>query len=145
MKAKGVIRDSLEWRNSRRFFYWRIRRRLNEEYILRRMVTSIIPPSSAAVVSDMKARQLREHNLRVLATWAGIADFEHNDRAVAEWYEVNRKTISDKVEAMRAENLAAEISSVVRSNKTAGLRGLRDVLRTMPVDEREQVLKFLRE
>ncbi len=30
MKAKGVVRDVLEWKNSRRFFYWRTRRLLEE-------------------------------------------------------------------------------------------------------------------
>ena len=36
MKAKDVIRKPLEWSNARRFFYWRLRRRLNEEYVLKR-------------------------------------------------------------------------------------------------------------
>ena len=31
MQAKGAIRQILEWRNARRFFYWRVRRRLFED------------------------------------------------------------------------------------------------------------------
>ena len=31
MKAKDTIRMPLVWKNARRFFYWRLRRRLNEE------------------------------------------------------------------------------------------------------------------
>jgi len=37
MKAKGVIRGEVEWREARRYFYWRLRRRL-AEFDLRRKV-----------------------------------------------------------------------------------------------------------
>ena len=30
MKAKGVVRDILEWKTSRSYFYWRVKRRLAE-------------------------------------------------------------------------------------------------------------------
>jgi acetyl-CoA carboxylase / biotin carboxylase 1 len=142
MKAKGVIRESLEWRNARRFFYWRLRRRLNEEYILRRMATSILSTASAASGS-VKASELRQRHLHLLCSWSNISDFDTSDRAVAEWYETNRRAISDRVEALKADTLAAEVSALVRSNKTAGMKGLRDVLRTMPVAEREELLKYL--
>ncbi|KAG0148460.1 hypothetical protein CROQUDRAFT_105706 [Cronartium quercuum f. sp. fusiforme G11] len=35
MKAKGAIREALEWTESRRYFYWRLRRRLLEEEALK--------------------------------------------------------------------------------------------------------------
>ncbi|CAG8532450.1 333_t:CDS:2 [Funneliformis mosseae] len=38
MKSKETIRKSLEWKESRRFFYWRVRRRLHEEYIFRDLI-----------------------------------------------------------------------------------------------------------
>eukprot|EP00913_Durusdinium_trenchii_P002625 g2431.t1 len=31
MKAKGVIRDSISWKNSRRYFYWRVKRRVLQD------------------------------------------------------------------------------------------------------------------
>lgn len=37
MEAQGVIRKGLEWRSSRAFFYWRIRRRLAEQALVRRL------------------------------------------------------------------------------------------------------------
>ncbi|KEZ42713.1 Acetyl-CoA carboxylase [Scedosporium apiospermum] len=143
MKAKGVIREALEWSDARRFFYWRLRRRLNEEYILRRMASAIINPSPDH--HDTKNRQIRERNLRLLASWSSIEDFDKSDRRVAEWYEANRRAISDKVDSLKSENLAAQLSALVRDNKGAGLRGLREVLRTMPVEEREQALQFLKQ
>jgi acetyl-CoA carboxylase/biotin carboxylase 1 len=148
MKAKGVIREALEWRGARRYFYWRLRRRLNEEYILRRMAAGAALSSSSAAPAaadhhDAKSKQIRERNLHLLASWSGIEGFDKEDRKVAEWYEGSRRSISEKVDALKAEGLAAQISSIVRDNMGAGMKGLREVLRTMPVEERERALQFL--
>lgn len=142
MKAKGVIRDELEWRNSRRFFYWRLRRRLNEEYILRRMASTLLMNDSADH-HDPKNKQIRERHLGLLSSWSGIDDFDGKDREVAEWYEANRRAISDKVDNLEAETLAAQLTAIARDNKAAAFKGLREVLRTMPVEEKERALQFL--
>lgn len=142
MKAKGVIRDALEWRNARRHFYWRLRRRLNEEYILRRMASSLLMNNSADH-HDAKNKQIRERHLNLLSSWSGVEEFDTNDREVAEWYEANRRAISDKVDNLKSETLTAQLSGIVRENKGAAFKGLREVLRTMPVEERERALQFL--
>ena len=33
MEAKHTIRQAIQWKNARKFFYWRLRRRLNEEIL----------------------------------------------------------------------------------------------------------------
>ncbi|KAF7556812.1 hypothetical protein G7Z17_g1140 [Cylindrodendrum hubeiense] len=143
MKAKGVIRDALEWPNSRRYFYWRLRRRLNEEYILRRMSATILNASTSQ--STAKSTEIREKYLHLLRSWSGIVDWEKDDRAVTEWYESERKMIGEKVDALKSEVLAAEVASVVRGHAKAGWTGVREVLRVMPVEEREQILKYLQQ
>ncbi|PHH70340.1 hypothetical protein CDD82_7201 [Ophiocordyceps australis] len=146
MKAKGTIREVLEWGNARRFFYWRLRRRLNEEYILKRMAATLMAPSSRDQgAGGAKAGEVRARNLHLLESWSRIAGWGGKDREVAEWYETERKAIGEKLEAFKAEQLAAEVAEVVRSNKEAGWKGVREVLRVMPVEEREAMLKFLRE
>jgi acetyl-CoA carboxylase/biotin carboxylase 1 len=147
MKAKGVIRDSLEWRNSRRFFYWRIRRRLNEEYILRRMSSSVTSLNSSTTKSAHTSAQTRAHHLQLLEAWCGIPNFDRSDHDVAVWYEENRKIVHDKVEALRAEAVTAEMRELIRSGTKDGSawKGVRDVLRVMPVEEREKLLAFLKE
>lgn len=152
MKAKGVIREVLEWRNARRFFYWRVRRRLNEEYILRRL-------ASAAAVSGVHnknaaaAAQARARHLSLLESWCGIAHFDKSDREVAIWYEENRKVVHEKVEHLKAEALQAEMRELVRLGSQStedaasnpAWKGIRDVLHTMPVQEREKMLQYLKQ
>ncbi|KFY43598.1 hypothetical protein V494_01898 [Pseudogymnoascus sp. VKM F-4513 (FW-928)] len=135
MKAKGVIRDSLKWRNARRFFYWRVRRRLNEEYILKRM--AIAAPAQAGAVGG------RARSLQLLEAWSGITNFDTSDLEVALWYEENRKQVHDKVEAMKGESTAGEIARLLREGGKGGLRGVKLVLGMLPAGEREEALKFL--
>ena len=37
MKAKGVIRDIVTWKRSRSYFFWRARRRIAEDGLVRRL------------------------------------------------------------------------------------------------------------
>lgn len=153
MKAKGVIREVLEWREARRFFYWRVRRRLNEEYLLRRIknITLGIHSKGAASYSSAPTEAARGRHLAMLQAWSGIPDFANNDREVAEWYEKNRKLVHDKVDALRSEAIAAEMRDLVRASSSneategAAWRGVRDMLRVMPVEERDKILNYLKQ
>lgn len=132
MKAKHVIRDSLKWREARRFFYWRVRRRLNEEYIIKRMA------QASKTTLDSRATYLER-----LAAWTGIPSFATSDREVAVWYEENRKTVHEKVENLKTEGVASDIASLLRSNSKGGLKGVQQVLSMLPAEEREEALKYL--
>lgn len=132
MQAKDTIRHPLIWKNARRFFYWRLRRRLNEESILKKMGSVSIRGPTA-----------RAHNVQTLQAWTGVSDFERDDRAVACWYEENKKEVNTKVESLRSEGIASDVASLMRSNKAGGLAGVKEVLSMLPVEEREEVLKLL--
>ncbi|TVY18618.1 Acetyl-CoA carboxylase [Lachnellula arida] len=132
MKAKGVIRQSLQWREARRFFYWRVRRRVNEEYIMKRMSLSSKNPLAS-----------RARHMNTLAAWTGIPNFLNADREVAMWYEENRKVVHEKVEALKAEGVAFDVAALLRGNSKGGLKGVQQVLSMLPVEEREEALKFL--
>ena len=133
MEAKGVIRHPLQWKNARRFFYWRLRRRLNEESILKKMVAA----------AHRGPAPTRERNLEILQAWTGIATFERDDRAVAMWYEENKKEVHAKMEVLRNEGVAYDVASLLRGSKEGGLKGVKQVLGMLPVEEREGVLKYL--
>lgn len=132
MQAKNTIRKALQWQNARRFFYWRLRRRLNEEYVLKRMIQS-----------TAKDLQSRATSLKTLEAWSGIPKFSEDDMSVAMWYEENRKDVHSKIEALKAESIAYDVAALMRSNKDGGLKGVAQVLSMLPVEEKEEVLKWL--
>ena len=132
MKAKDVIRSPLEWTQARRFFYWRLRRRLNEEYVLKRM--------AAAQSKDLVSRT---NNLRTVEAWSGVPNFDTDDMSVAMWYEENRKAIHEKIDKLKVDAIAFDVAELMRSNKNGGLKGVAQVLSMLPVAEKEEVLKWL--
>ena len=133
MEAKHTIRQAIQWKNARKFFYWRLRRRLNEEKILKAM-----PTSSAHGPSS------RANNIRTLRAWTNITNYDDDDMSVATWCEENRKTIQTKVDALKSEGVAFDIAALLRSDKEGGLKGLKTALSMMPVEEREETLRFLK-
>ena len=133
MQAKDTIRHPLQWKNARRFFYWRLRRRLNEESLIKKM----------AQMSNRDSKA-RASSLRTLRAWTGVEDFEHNDRVVATWYEENRKSVQTKLDGLKSEGVAFDIGALLSSNKEGGLKGLKQFLDTMPIEEREQAFKYLK-
>ncbi|KAK4693321.1 acetyl-CoA carboxylase / biotin carboxylase 1, partial [Lecanoromycetidae sp. Uapishka_2] len=133
MQAKNTIRHPLVWKNARRFFYWRLRRRLNEESVIKKMENT-----------SSKDAKSRANNLRILKAWTGIQDFEHDDRSVATWYEENRKNYNAKLDAMKSEGVAFDVAALLSANKDGGMKGLKQYLETMPIEEREEVLKYLK-
>jgi acetyl-CoA carboxylase/biotin carboxylase 1 len=159
MQAKNTIRQPLRWQNARRFFYWRLRRRLSEELIVKRMVAASSSPvatrngASGAIPSSgstaepgpQDSSSARTTHLRTLHAWTGLLEheLEHDDQKVALWYEENKKLVQNKVEAMRTEGVASDVAQLLIGNKEGGLRGVQQVLSMLPVEEREAVLKYL--
>lgn len=133
MQAKNTIRHPLVWSNARRFFYWRLRRRLNEESLIKKMANA-----------STKDSMTRSASLRSLQAWSGIQDFERNDRAVATWYEENRKNVQTKIDAVKAEGVAFDVANLLSANREGGMKGLKQFLETMPVQEREEAFKYLK-
>jgi acetyl-CoA carboxylase/biotin carboxylase 1 len=153
MEAKNTIRHPLTWKNARRFFYWRLRRRLSEELIVKRMVAAApnpaardgsvaIPAGSNAPVSTESARAV---HLRTLHSWTGLLDEElqREDQRVATWYEENKKAIQTKVDALKAESVATEVAQLLVNNRDGALKGVQQILSVLPVEEKEAVLKYL--
>ena len=132
MQAKGTIRRPLRWKEARRFFYWRLRRRLNEEYIVKKMDAT-----------STRGGPGRERHLATLQAWTGVSKFEQDDRTVAMWYEENRKEVHVKVEQMRQEAVANDVASLLRSHTEGGFKGVAQVLSMLPLTEKESMMKFL--
>uniref|UniRef100_A0A7R9U720 Acetyl-CoA carboxylase n=1 Tax=Pinguiococcus pyrenoidosus TaxID=172671 RepID=A0A7R9U720_9STRA len=79
MQAKGVIRDTINWRNSRSYFYWRLRRRLAEDALVEKV-------QKAAVTSAMAEEAGAAFKLKLdgMLSTEGIYG---DDRATTEWLE----------------------------------------------------------
>lgn len=141
MEAKGTIRMPLRWQNARRFFYWRLRRRLSEEVLLKRLVGA----STLAPTSNVTSAVQKESNIAMLKSWTGMLDveFDKDDRKVAEWYESHRKEVYAKIDAVKSDGISKKVAELLIGNKEGGLKGVREVLSLVPTSERDQLVKYL--
>jgi len=139
MEAKGTIRMPLQWKNARRFFYWRLRRRLNEEVLIKRL------NSNASSATNSTSLAQKENNLAMLKNWSGMLDveFDKDDRKVAEWYESHRKEVYAKIDAVKSDAISKKVAELLMGNKEGGLKGVREVLSLVPTSEREQLVRYL--
>ena len=69
---------------------------------------------------------------------------ERGDRDVATWYDENEATVLEKIEHIKAQAVSAKMAGLLSSDKDAAVKGLRDILHNLPVNEREDILKFLK-
>eukprot|EP01006_Ploeotia_vitrea_P038946 TRINITY_DN66291_c5_g2_i1.p1 TRINITY_DN66291_c5_g2~~TRINITY_DN66291_c5_g2_i1.p1 ORF type:complete len:1951 (+),score=1116.81 TRINITY_DN66291_c5_g2_i1:135-5855(+) len=75
MKAKGVIRDIVKWRGSRRYFYWRLRRRLVEnEY------AGKITKATSSLRGDSRARLQQQAYLRQVVEQKSDEEQKQNNK-----------------------------------------------------------------
>lgn len=89
MKAKGVISDALEWKNARRFFAYRVRRRQLEDNIIDQMLAA-----------SNKTMDFFEAKAKLDATTP-----EGNDKEVLAWLESNESAISTLVATVKSESV----------------------------------------
>ncbi|KAK7208072.1 acetyl-CoA carboxylase-like protein [Myxozyma melibiosi] len=129
MKSKGAIREVLTWRDARRYFYWRIKRRVLESYVLRDLSVANAKASRIERVARMKA-------------WYAEAQLdETSDQQVAEWLSENEAAIKSKVEQVRKDAKIAEMVSVVRADKDVLVASLK----ALSTEDKESILKLLGE
>lgn len=154
MQAKNTIRQALTWKNARRFFYWRVRRRLAEEAIVKRMIAAAPTPAqsegSGAIAQDGETAPPakdapRAAHLRTLYSWTPFleTELETDDRRVATWYDENDQIINERIEALKSQAVASQVSEILFANRESGLKGIQQALGMLPVDEKEAVLKYL--
>jgi hypothetical protein len=96
MHAKGTVRGVVEWRNARRFFYRRLRRRMSELLVWRKF-----REVDAAISVESVRTQLSD--------WVGVAHWD-SDVDVAQWVEghmddVVRGAVADHAKRKKMEDL----------------------------------------
>ncbi|KAI9306564.1 acetyl-CoA carboxylase [Cunninghamella echinulata] len=137
MQAKGVIRKPLEWKHARQYFYWRVRRRLLEEYTYRKMV-------------DANSRLARQEMQQVLRQWFNEDNvnqsedaFEHHDQTVVDWFDKRVDLIEQRIGKLKSEALKEQVIQLGNMDKEAVVEGFSKLVEGMSLEDRKEVLRIL--
>lgn len=131
MEAKGVIRKELNWTEARRFFFWRARRRLNEEYLIKRIADQL--PSST-----------RLERVARLNSWYPVTLDADKDRDVALWIEENHKSLESHIKKLKADAVKQTLARLFKTDLKHTASGLAEILSLLPADEKQKILKELK-
>lgn len=131
MLSKSAIRKELDWPQARRFFFWRLRRRLNEEYLIKRLDTEL--PTAQ-----------RLEKIARLRSWYPASVDQENDRAVATWIEENYQVLDEHLKALKLESFAQNLAKSIRGDRENAINGLSEVLKLLSAEDKEKILKSLK-
>jgi len=141
MRAKGVIRKQVTWAQSRKFFFWRLRRRLAEFEVAQTMmdIDNQITTRSAAI--EIVKGWFMEHTGSDYDLW-------NCDRKAMAWLQENtsymRKRLADMTSTVQSRQLASQLrdmlkTSVEESGEPDIGRMISQALASLPEDDREKV------
>jgi len=115
MKEKGAILDVLEWKNARRFFAWRVRRRMEELQFVKQ-------------IQQANKTFTHERALHVLHGWLEL-DW-NNDKAVCE--------------ALQSADVIDQISAGIKTlQQTVQFQSVVDSMSSLSLEQRAQLLSLL--
>ncbi|OBZ91864.1 Acetyl-CoA carboxylase [Choanephora cucurbitarum] len=135
MKAKGVIRKALDWRRARHYFYWRVRRRLCEEYAFRKIV--------AATDSTMSREDMASLVKQWFANDHESTDYDEADEIVSEWFEKRASVIDQRISKLKTDSLKQQVATLGSVDQEAVIEGFSQLLENLSADARADILRKL--
>eukprot|EP00300_Choanocystis_sp_HF-7_P038386 c5526_g1_i1.p1 GENE.c5526_g1_i1~~c5526_g1_i1.p1 ORF type:complete len:308 (+),score=37.82 c5526_g1_i1:112-924(+) len=144
MMAKKVISGVVPWRESRRFFYWRLRRRLAEDEVCKQLMKEGELKSLAVARETLK--KIGEVAISSVSPTSWTAD----DRGVVEWIQSAQggRSIEALKTALRQERIVKQLTDLGMQDSTAVLKGIMGIIQTLSqngrTSERDQFVQTLR-
>jgi len=111
MKAKGAIREIVNWESSRSYFYWRMRRRLQETQILKSIAAA--DPVYGREEGWKSAMQLFTSWVQKDLTATYAPSTLSNDKMVVEWVESRKGFIESQLAAVHSECMARDLHQLL--------------------------------
>uniref|UniRef100_A0AAY4EC52 acetyl-CoA carboxylase n=1 Tax=Denticeps clupeoides TaxID=299321 RepID=A0AAY4EC52_9TELE len=143
MQEKGVITDILEWRTSRHFFYWRLRRLLLEDTVKRKIQTA----NSELTDGQIQAMLRRWF---VEAEGAVKAYLWDRNEEVVEWLERQlaeeegaRSVIDENIKYIRRDHILKQIRSLVQANPEVAMDSIVHMTQHISPTQRAEVVRIL--
>lgn len=149
MKAVGVIERAVEWKHARSYFYWRLRRKL-AEFDLRKKITDTFQVGRGdTAISPVEASKLIKSWF--IDTPGATEALWSDDKAVLSWMAQQNEQLETKILKLNRENVVQEVFEVMTAGGntakigTSGIvEGISQALMTMSVEEQAKVRELIK-
>ncbi|XP_046694451.1 acetyl-CoA carboxylase 1 isoform X1 [Silurus meridionalis] len=143
MQEKAVITDVLEWRTSRQFFYWRLRRLLLEDTVKRK-----IQQANSELTDGQVQAMLRRWFVE--AEGAVKAYLWDSNEDVVDWLERQlteeegaRSIIDENIKYIRRDHILKQIRSLVQANPEVAMDSIVHMTQHISPTQRAEVVRIL--
>jgi len=106
MAAKGVIREVVDWANSRPFFYRRLRRRIAEDSLIKTVMNASGDQLSHQSAMDLIKNWFLDSNIA-----EGRKEAWVDDEAFFRWKD-NRSNYEDKLKQLQVQKVLLQLTSI---------------------------------
>merc|ERR1712176_773438 len=148
MKAVGVIEKEVDWRNARSFFYWRLRRKLAEFDLRKKVIEASKVGRGLATPTPIQASSIIKGWF--LETPTMKEDLWENDKVVLTWMGERYGELEQKVVTYAKESVTKEVVQVMSAGgntQVIGMdgivEGISQVYNQMTPTEREDLKQKL--
>ncbi len=150
MQAVGVIRKQVEWRTSRAFFYWRLRRKLAEFDLRKKIIDAAEVGRAVKSPTPLEATDM-------IKAWfmetPGMNEMKwEDDKAMLTWMGENHSLLESKVVSYTKECVIQEVVQVMTAGGTTAkvgtqgiVEGISRAMTTMTQEEKELFKAMLAE
>ncbi len=124
MEAKGCARAA-EWSEARRYFYWRLRRKINEQHMLNKLATAH-PGHSAKDRTEMLDELIQSE--------------DRTDRAVALWLESHGEVITEFAGTLSAQYIGDKIVEFAERDPNGTIAGFMAVMDSLSPEDKQAIM-----
>uniref|UniRef100_A0A670JWK5 acetyl-CoA carboxylase n=1 Tax=Podarcis muralis TaxID=64176 RepID=A0A670JWK5_PODMU len=143
MQEKGVITDILEWKTSRTFFYWRLRRLLLED-LVKKKIHDANPELTDGQIQAMLRRWFVEVEGTVKAyLW-------DNNKDLVEWLEKQlteeegaRSVVDENIKYISRDYILKQIRSLVQANPEVAMDSIVHMTQHISSTQRAEIVRIL--
>lgn len=144
MLSKHVIKDVIEWKTSRTFFYWRLRRLLAQGNVVKK------------IMSNVQNKLTHEKALSMLKSWFEEATAAKkgkswtNNEFVAHWLESeifdeedDASFLSEKLQKLAHDNILGQVRDIIEQHPSIALESIGYLVELTSPEKIKQVIKLL--
>uniref|UniRef100_A0A8C0BI87 acetyl-CoA carboxylase n=1 Tax=Buteo japonicus TaxID=224669 RepID=A0A8C0BI87_9AVES len=143
MQEKGVITDTLDWKTSRTFFYWRLRRLLLED-VVKKKIHDANPELTDGQIQAMLRRWFVEVEGTVKAyLWDSNKD-------LVEWLEKQlteeegvRSVVDENIKYISRDYILKQIRSLVQANPEVAMDSIVHMTQHISPTQRAEIVRIL--
>jgi acetyl-CoA carboxylase/biotin carboxylase 1 len=143
MQEKGCINDILQWKSSRRFFYWRLRRLLLEDEV-KHKIHEVNCELSSGQIKSMLSRWFIEAQGAVKAyLWednVSVVEWLTDQMAPDHW---EQSFLYENIKCVQRDYVMQQMRSLIQDNPDVAMDSIIHIVQHMTPGQRSEVMRIL--